>query len=119
MSRIVLTLVFAVASVVLALGQPAAPKSTAEGAIFSGTVTAAAPDRITVVRKVPAKADESRDFAIDGATKVEGRLRVNARVSVRFKTGEDGVAHALHIIVRTDARMTNGPGSPRPPASRK
>jgi hypothetical protein len=119
MGRVLLTLVLVAASAVLALAQPAASKSTAEGTIFSGTVTAAAPDQITVVRKVPAKPDESRAFAIDNATKVEGRLRVNARVSVRFKTSDDGVAHALHIIVRNDARITSGPGSPRPPAPKK
>jgi hypothetical protein len=68
---------------------------------------------------VPAKADESRDFAIDKDTKVEGRLRVNARVSVRFRPGDDGVSHALHIIVRADARITGGPMTPRPPSSRK
>jgi hypothetical protein len=103
----------------MALGQAPGPRSTAEGSIFSGTVTSVAPDRIAVVRKVPAKADESRDFAIDKDTKVEGHLRVNARVSVRFKTGDDGVSHALHIIVRTDTRITGGPGSTKPPAAKK
>jgi hypothetical protein len=119
MSRAVLTLVLVVASAVVAVGQPVASKSTTDGAIFSGTITAAAPDRITVVRKVPAKPDDSREFAIDGATKVEGRLRVNARVSVRYRMGDDGAAHALHIIVRTDARMTSGRAAPKPPASKK
>jgi hypothetical protein len=103
----------------MGLGQTPASKTAAEGSIFSGTVTASAPDRISVVRRVPAKADESRDFAIDKDTKVEGRLRVNARVSVRFKTGDDGVSHALHIIVRTDTRTTGGPGATRPPAAKK
>ena len=74
---------------------------------------------VSVSRKVLAKADQSRDFAIDKDTKVEGHLRVNARVSVRFKTGDDGVSHALHIIVRADARITGGPEIPRPPSSKK
>ncbi len=103
----------------LTMGQAPGTKSPAESNIFSGTVTAVAPDRITVVRKVPAKADESRDFATDKDTKVEGHLRVNVRVSVRFKIGEDGVSHALHIIVRPDARITGGAGTPRPPGSKK
>jgi hypothetical protein len=107
------------ASAVLASGQPPSPRSSAEGNIFSGIVTAVAPDRISVSRKVLAKADQSRDFAIDKDTKVEGHLRVNARVSVRFKTGDDGVSHALHIIVRADARITGGPEIPRPPSSKK
>jgi hypothetical protein len=101
------------------LAQPPGSKSTSEGDIFSGTVTASAPDKITVVRKAPARADESREFAVDKDTKIEGRLRVNARVSVRFKADEDGVFHALRIIVRNDARITGGAGTPRPPASKK
>jgi hypothetical protein len=117
--RFLITLALTVAAAVLGFGQTSAPKSAAVGNIFSGMVTAAAADRITVVRKVPAKADESRDFTINADTKVEGRLRVNARVSVRFKTGDDGVSHALHIIVRTDARITGGPGTPKPPALKK
>lgn len=119
MTRFFITLVLTLATTVLGFGQAPATKSTAEGNIFSGTVTAVAPDRITVVRKVPAKADESRDFAIDKVTKVEGRLRVNARVSVRFKAGDDGVSHALHIIVRTESKVTGGPVTPKPPASKK
>jgi hypothetical protein len=119
MSRFLITLVLVLASAVVALGQPPASKSTAEGDIFSGTVTAVAADKMTVVRKVPAKADESRDFAVDHVTKVEGRLRVNARVSVRFKTGEDGVSHALRVIVRTDTKITGGSGTPKSPATKK
>jgi hypothetical protein len=112
-------LALALASVVLVVGQGPASKATAERDIFSGTVTAVAPDKITVVLKVPAKPDESRDFAIDKDTKVEGRLRVNARVSVRFKAGDDGVSHALRIIVRTDSKTTGGPATPKPPAAKK
>ncbi|HEY4084297.1 MAG TPA: hypothetical protein VGM43_00085 [Bryobacteraceae bacterium] len=119
MSRFLITLVLVLASAVVGLGQASASKATAEGDIFSGTVTAAAADKITVVRKVPARADESRDFAVDNSTKVEGRLRVNARVSVRFKTGDDGISHALRVIVRSDTKITGGSGTPKPPVSKK
>jgi hypothetical protein len=119
MSRFLITLVLVLASTVVALGQAPAWKSTAGGDIFSGTVTAVAANQITVVRKVPAKADESRDFAVDNGTKIEGRLRVNARVSVRFKTGDDGVSHALRVIVRSDTKTTGGAGIPKPPVSKK
>jgi len=119
MSRFLITLALVLASAIVALGQPPGSKSTTEGDIFSGTVTAVAADKITVVRKVPAKADESRDFAVDQGTKVEGRLRVNARVSVRFKTGDDGLAHAMRVIVRSDTKITGGSGIPKPPISKK
>jgi len=77
--------------------------------IFSGTVTALAAEWVMVVRKVPARPDEFRQFIVDKDTKVEGRLRVNARVTVRFKADSNGGIHALRVIVRADAK-TAGPG---------
>jgi len=78
--------------------------------IFSGTVTACPPDSVTVVRKVPARADEFRRFIVDKDTKIEGKLKVNARVTVRFRADGDGGVHALRIIVRADAKSGAGPG---------
>jgi hypothetical protein len=101
------------------LAQSSAPVSGTKDGIFSGTVTSVAPDKVTVVRKAPARTDQIREFAVDPGTKVEGRLRVNARVSVRFRNDVDSVSHALRIIVRNDARLTGGPGAPGPPARRK
>lgn len=94
----------------------AAAKSTAPAAndIFSGTVTAYGVDSLTVVRKVPAKADESRVFVVDKDTKIEGKPKVNARVTVRFKADGDGAVHALRIIVRADVKA--GGGAPKTPA---
>ena len=93
---------------------PATAKATTKSApandIFSGTVTAFVPDSLTVVRKVPARPDEFRQFIIDKDTKVEGRLRVNARVTVRFKADSGGAVHALRVIVRADAKTGAGPG---------
>jgi hypothetical protein len=78
--------------------------------IFSGTVTASQADSITVVRKVPTRADEYRVFVVDKDTKIEGKLRANARVTVRFKADEDGVVHALRVIVRADTKTSSSPG---------
>jgi len=78
--------------------------------IFSGTVTAFLPESVTVVRKVPARPDEFRQFIIDKDTKVEGKLRVNARVTVRFKADSGGGIHALRVIVRVDGKTAVGPG---------
>jgi hypothetical protein len=91
--------------------KPTSAKATAPANdIFSGTVTAFVPDSLTVVRKVPARPDEFRQFIIDKDTKVEGKLRVNARVTVRFKADSGGVVHALRIIVRVDGKTAVGPG---------
>lgn len=76
--------------------------------VFSGTVTAYTADSVTVVRKIPARADEYRVFAIDKDTKTEGKLRVSARVTVRFKTDDAGTVHALRIVVRADAKVSPG-----------
>jgi hypothetical protein len=67
---------------------------------FSGTVTDVKPDSITVVRKLPAKDPVTRTFAMDEKTTVEGRIRENARVTVRYAMQGDGSLRAVHIIVR-------------------
>jgi hypothetical protein len=78
--------------------------------IFSGTVTAFVPDSVTVVRKVPARPDEFRQFIIDKDTRLEGKLRVSARVTVRFKADAAGAVHALRVIVRADGKTAAVPG---------
>lgn len=80
--------------------------------IFSGNVTAAGNGALTVLRKVPARADETRTFVLDAQTRVEGRLRVNARVSVRFRADSGGALHALRVVVRPDAGAGAGASGP-------
>ena len=80
--------------------QEPAKKATPADDIFSGTVTALTDDSVTVVRKVPARDAVTQKFARDAQTKVEGRLKLKARVSVRYETAEDGQLRAVHIIVR-------------------
>jgi hypothetical protein len=77
------------------------PPSTADPTleIVSGTITELADDRIVVNRAVLGKPPENRVFLRNGDTKVEGQLKVNARVTVGFKTTEDGDV-AVRIIVR-------------------
>lgn len=79
---------------------PPAKKSAPANDIFSGTVSELTADSLTVVRKAPARGPGTSKFLLDAQTKVEGKLRVKARVTVRFQADEDGQLHALHIIVR-------------------
>lgn len=73
----------------------------ASGDFFSGTITTLTDDKIGVMRTVLGKSSETRAFAITKATKVEGKLRVKMRVTVRFTKDEDGEGDtAVHIIVR-------------------
>lgn len=79
--------------------QDNAPAENPRGEFFSGTITALTDDKITVSRTVLGKS-EARTFVITTDTRVEGKLRVKVRVTVRFAT-EDETDRALHIIVRT------------------
>jgi hypothetical protein len=116
MTRVLLILILAL-PIALTVGAQEAAKSTALKAttkavpandIFSGTVTASTENSVTVVRKVPARADEYRKFVVDQDTKIEGKLKISARVSVRFKADGDGAGHALRIVVRADAKANPG-----------
>jgi len=78
-----------------------APKTAVPaGRIFSGTVTELTDGSVTVVRRVAGQQPVTREFARDAKTTVEGKLRIRARVTVRYKAGNDGGFVALHIIVR-------------------
>ena len=71
------------------------------GDIFSGTVTVLRTDSVTVVRRVTAQPAVTRTFVLDPKTRIEGRLKVRARVTVRFAAGADeGLYTAVYIIVR-------------------
>lgn len=80
--------------------QPKAAKATPAAEIFSGTVTKLTAETVTVVRRVPGHPAVTREFARDDQTKVEGKLRERARVTVRFKANEDAGFIAVYIIVR-------------------
>src|SRR5579863_1738211 len=62
---------------------PKAAKAAPADDIFSGTVTKLTADSVTVVRRVPGHAAVTREFVRDEQTKVEGKLRERARVTVR------------------------------------
>jgi len=99
-TRVIFALFLAFQMTVCVSAQTSAPKAAPVNEVFSGTVTANSAHSVTVVRKVPAKPDESKSFVIDKDTKIEGKLKVSARVSVRFKANDDGTVHAVRVIVR-------------------
>ncbi len=70
--------------------------------MFSGNVVELDKSKLTVRRSVPDKPDEKRTFLIKPETKVEGRLRARARVTVGYMTNAEGDV-AMRIIVRTGA----------------
>lgn len=95
-----------VVCLLLALGtrhtqaQEQAPAAEPNYEFVSGTVTEMPPGRIVVNRAVIGKPAEERTFLINGETKVEGKLRTKARVTVGFKTTDEGDI-AVRIIVRS------------------
>jgi hypothetical protein len=80
------------------------PNGEAGANFFSGTVAELGSGRVTVSRNHLGK-NESRTFLVTQETRVEGKLRVSARVTVRFRTADDGDL-AVHIIVRAGAQAT-------------
>ena len=67
---------------------------------FSGVITALTDTQITVSKNVLGKSSDVRVFLIAKETRVEGKLHLKARVTVRYTHADDG-DHAVHIIVRT------------------
>jgi hypothetical protein len=76
--------------------QPAQPADQ----FFSGTVTALEEGKITVTRTVLGTESTTRTFVVGKETRVEGKPKLKARVTVRFVTVEDS-DRAVHILVRT------------------
>ena len=74
-----------------------------QGEFFSGVVTELAADKITVLKTVLGKNSDTRTFLITPETRIEGKLRVKARVTVRYAHEEDSY-RALRIIVRTSQK---------------
>jgi len=70
---------------------------------FSGIVTELSAERITVVRTVLGKNSDMRAFSITPETRVEGKLHLKVKVTVRYVKDEAG-DRALHIIVRTSQK---------------
>lgn len=69
---------------------------------FAGTVTVCTNEKITVSRVVLGKT-EKRDFKLTADTKVEGKLKANVRVTVRYESGEEGdMAIATLIVIRAN-----------------
>jgi len=83
--------------------QDKAPAEQPHNEFFSGIVTELTSDKITVLKAVLGKNSQTRVFLISADTRVEGKLRVKARVTVRYTRDEDA-NRALHIIVRTSQK---------------
>ena len=68
-------------------GNPA--KKTDQDSFFSGTVAEFSDKQVIVLRTVLGK-PEKHTFLIDPTTKIEGKLRLKIRVTVKFEPSEAG-----------------------------
>jgi hypothetical protein len=75
----------------------------AQDQFFSGTITELTSDSLTVTRTVLGKESSVRTFVITADTRIEGKPRVTARVTVRYVREDEG-DRAVHIIVRARNR---------------
>jgi len=92
-----------VATLTCAAAQPQEEPQNDPGYDFvSGTVMDLPPGKIIVNRAVIGKPPENRTFIITPDTKIEGKLRTRVRVTVGFRTGEEGEPAAVRIIVRNN-----------------
>ncbi len=66
---------------------------------FSGPIVEVSSEKIVVSRSILGQPPENRTFLIKPETKIEGKLRVKAKVTVGFVTTE-GVDIAHLIVVR-------------------
>ena len=85
-------------------GTPQKSAVVAAEEIFSGTVTQFTDRSLTVVHTVPGRPPVTREFARDGKTTIEGKLRGKVRVTVRYRALGNGECVAMHIIVRSVGR---------------
>lgn len=79
--------------------------------MYSGTVVDLDKEKITVSRAVTGKPAEKRSFLMKTETKVEGKLKTRARVTVGFVASEEGDV-AMRIIVRAPS-ATPAPAPPK------
>jgi hypothetical protein len=78
----------------------AAQETPPEATFFSGTVVAVNANEVTVRRRALVSNETTRTFQIDSTTKVQGKLRLKADVTVRYVADDKGNCRAVSIIVR-------------------
>ena len=98
-----LLFLFAPTSTIPARGQDSAPAEQRKSEFYSGVVTEFTESKVTVFKTVLGKNAESRTFLITPETRMEGKLKAKARVTVRYVREDDG-DRALHIIVRSSQK---------------
>jgi len=82
--------------------QTAAPHKPAQ--TFSGTVVELTAEKVTVSRSILGSPAQKRSFVLKPDTRIEGRLRAKARVTVGFVTTEEGDVAQLIVVREKQAK---------------
>lgn len=100
-----LAFIYLSCGVLLRAAQAGTPASKPKRETFSGNVVELLTDKLTVSRSILGGHAEKRTFLLNSETKIEGKLRLNAKVTVGYETKDDGdVAHL--IVVRQPRKGT-------------
>jgi hypothetical protein len=100
-------------AVIAKSAHPDAPKSEPKyDQTFSGTIVEVMPAKITVSRSILGKPAEMRSFIIKPDTRVEGKLKVRAKVTVGYVTSDDGDVARL-IVVRSSQKPSEKSTNPK------
>jgi hypothetical protein len=91
----------------LASGIAAAQEAEKPETFFAGTVLESTSEKITIARVVRGKT-ENRTFRVTPTTKVEGKLRLKVRVTLRYVTDDEGDT-AILIVVRPPRQSKPAP----------
>lgn len=88
---------------------PSGPKSALKSepkydSTFSGPIVELSAGKITVSRSILGKPAEKRTFWIKSDTRIEGKLRMRAKVTVGFVTTDEGDIARL-VVVRTSQKQ--------------
>jgi hypothetical protein len=75
---------------------------------FSGSIVALSADKITVSRSILGKPAEKRTFSMRSDTRVEGKLRIRAKVTVGFVTADEG--DIARLVVVRNGQKSSSPG---------
>jgi len=71
---------------------------------FSGPIVELSAEKIVVSRSILGKPAEKHTFLLKPDTRIEGKLRVRAKVTVGFVTTDDGDVARL-VVVRTSQKQ--------------
>jgi hypothetical protein len=92
-------LAVAILSAIALPAQSDTPSADPKSQFFAGNVTELSDTKVTVARTALGRNTVTKSFIVNAETKIDGNLRLKAKVTVRYTSSDDGDV-AVEIIVR-------------------